>query len=55
LGSAEVLLTDDLGKRHLFAFETFFNRYEALTLGVHRRELPMILVSGSGLTTTLRS
>lgn len=55
LGSAEVILTDDFGKHHLFAFETFFNRYEALTLGVHRRELPLILVTGSGLTTAVRS
>ena len=53
LGSAEVVLKDDLGKRHLFGFETFFNRYEALTLGVHRRELPLLVVPGSGLVTSL--
>lgn len=33
LGSAEVVLSDRAGDRHLFAFETFFNGYEALTLG----------------------
>jgi Zn-dependent peptidase ImmA (M78 family) len=33
LGGAEVLLTDGNGVRHVFAFETFFNRHEALTLG----------------------
>ena len=39
-----------LGKRHIFAFETFFNQYESLTLGVYRREVPLIIVAGSGLT-----
>ena len=52
LGSAEVVLTDDFGKRHVFGFETFFNRYEALTLGVHRGELPLIVVPGSVLATS---
>ena len=33
LGEDEVLLTDDNGDRHRFYFETFFNRYDALTLG----------------------
>ena len=33
LGEDEYLLTDDNGDRHLFHFETFFNRYDALTLG----------------------
>ena len=33
LGEADVILTDRNGARHVFAFETFFNRYEALTLG----------------------
>lgn len=50
LGSAEVVLTDDGGTRHLFAFETFFNRYEALTLGVYRAEVPLIVVPTTGLT-----
>jgi uncharacterized protein DUF955 len=41
LGSKELVLTDDNGDEHLFAFETFFIRYrspaigEALTLGVY--------------------
>lgn len=34
LGQAEIVLLDRNGDRHVFAFETFFNRYEALTLGV---------------------
>ncbi len=33
LGEDEVVLTDDNGNRHCFYFETFFNRYDALTLG----------------------
>ena len=33
LGEDILLLTDDNGDRHRFHFETFFNRYDALTLG----------------------
>jgi hypothetical protein len=33
LGEAEVVLQDQNGERHVFAFETFFNGHEALTLG----------------------
>lgn len=33
LGRREVLLPDLNGDRHVFDFETFFNRHEALTLG----------------------
>ena len=33
LGEDEIVLTDDNGDRHRFHFETFFNRYDALTLG----------------------
>ena len=33
LGASGVYLWDANGERHIFAFETFFNRYEALTLG----------------------
>ena len=33
LGEAEVVLHDRNGERHVFAFETFFNSHEALTLG----------------------
>lgn len=38
LGQAEVLLTDDNGEYQEFLFETFFNRYDALTLGVFQRK-----------------
>jgi hypothetical protein len=34
LGEAEVILTADDDALHVFRFETFFNRYDALTLGV---------------------
>jgi hypothetical protein len=33
LGEAEVVLNDRNGEWHVFAFETFFNSHEALTLG----------------------
>ena len=35
LGQTELVLTDDNGDRHVFLFETFFNRYDALTLGAY--------------------
>lgn len=35
LGESELILTDDNGDEHRFYFETFFNRYDALTLGVY--------------------
>ncbi|MDE0622785.1 MAG: hypothetical protein OXH83_14070 [Bryobacterales bacterium] len=35
LGEAELVLADDNGVRQRFRFETFFNHYDALTLGVH--------------------
>jgi IrrE N-terminal-like domain len=33
LGQSEVILCDRNGEEHVFAFETFFNSHEALTLG----------------------
>ncbi|MDB5800603.1 MAG: hypothetical protein JWL63_1542 [Rhodocyclales bacterium] len=35
LGFDEIVLADDNGDRHRFSFETFFNRYDGLTLGVY--------------------
>ncbi|NMY75635.1 ImmA/IrrE family metallo-endopeptidase [Pseudomonas sp. WS 5071] len=35
LGQREVSLSDDNGDKHMFMFETFFNRHDALTLGVY--------------------
>lgn len=46
LGTAELILTDDNGDQHRFVFETFFNRYDALTLGVYLRpEMRVLAVS----------
>jgi hypothetical protein len=42
LGQAEVALRDCNGEPHVFAFETFFNRYEALTLGFWLRPQPTV-------------
>jgi len=40
LGQGECRLTDDNGAMHLFDSQTFFNRYDALTLGVWRNLEP---------------
>jgi hypothetical protein len=40
LGADEFTLTDANGDVQLFVAETFFNRHEALTLGVHSRAIP---------------
>lgn len=46
LGQTDVILNDDFGVKHRFRFETFFNRYDALTLGVHLREEPFAIAVG---------
>ena len=46
LGESDVILVDDYGVRHRFHFETFFNRYDALTLGVHLCEEPVLVAVG---------
>jgi hypothetical protein len=38
LGGEELTLTDVNDEKHLFGFETFYNRYEALTLGIYLRK-----------------
>ena len=43
LGEDELLLTDDNGNRHHFHFETFFNRYDALTLGKYLRPVHSVM------------
>lgn len=46
LGEDEVVLQDLNGDEHVFRFETFFNRYQALTFGVYaRRHVTGIIVS----------
>jgi hypothetical protein len=47
LGQRELLLLDDNGTQHRFYFETFYNGYDALTLGVYIDEKPP-LVGGLG-------
>ena len=37
LGEDRLTLTDDKGERHLFFFETFFNQFDALTIGAYLR------------------
>lgn len=37
LGAAEIPIIDDNDEAHVFSFETFFNRHEALTLAVYLR------------------
>lgn len=41
LGATELLLNDDNGDVHRFYFETFFNRYDALTFGVYLQKEPV--------------
>lgn len=41
LGEAEVLLQDDNGSKHVFRFESFYNRYEALTIGSCLSQAPV--------------
>lgn len=43
LGEEEVILSDDNGDTHRFQFETFFNRYDALTLGKYLRPVHNIM------------
>ncbi len=45
LGQGLVVLQANDGARHEFTFETFWNGYDALTLGVYERELPTVIVS----------
>jgi Zn-dependent peptidase ImmA (M78 family) len=47
LGATDLVLEDDSGSRHLFHFETFFNYYEALTLGVYMRANALVVSVGS--------
>ena len=43
LGHAELIIRDDNDESHRFYFETFFNRYDALTLGVHIGDKPTVV------------
>ena len=46
LGGDEVLLRDAFGKVHVFEFETFYNTYQALTLGVYKCPRALMLQVG---------
>ena len=46
LGAAELILRDDNGVEHRFHFETLFNQYDALTLGVYRFPEPCSVAVG---------
>lgn len=41
LGQCELILNDNNGEQHRFYFETFYNRYDALTLGVYLQPEPV--------------
>lgn len=45
LGQSDVLLNDGNGEPHVFRFETFFNHYEALTLGIWSKPYTPIITS----------
>jgi hypothetical protein len=51
LGQREVILLDDRDSPNRFYFETFFNRYDALTLGVHLAEQPVSVAVGARADT----
>ncbi len=42
LGSAQIVMTNARGEKHVFDFETFYNGYDALTLGVYRQPASII-------------
>jgi hypothetical protein len=46
LGSAEIVLENEDGEAHTFLFETFFNGYEALTVGIHLRKVRVLVGAG---------
>ena len=45
LGQGEVLIRDRSAHCHAFDFETFYNGYDALTIGVHRCELAVVVAA----------
>lgn len=45
LGHGTIILRARDGSRHEFSFETFYNSYDALTLGCYRRELPSLMIT----------
>ncbi|MDI1227627.1 MAG: ImmA/IrrE family metallo-endopeptidase [bacterium] len=43
LGSDELTLKDDNGDEHIFYFETFYNRYDALTIGIYIKPVKRLI------------
>jgi hypothetical protein len=54
LGEAEIILKDDNGDSHIFHFQTFFNRHDALTFGRWTGKL-IRAIGVDPLTPTLQS
>lgn len=46
LGDEEILLEDNDGQQHVFAFETFHNSYQALTLGLYKCPKKLLVFTG---------
>jgi Zn-dependent peptidase ImmA (M78 family) len=46
LGEEDLILSDDNGVEHRFHFETFYNRHDALTLGVYQCAEPCTIAVG---------
>ncbi len=42
IAAAEVILVNDRGEKHVFVLETFYNRYEALSLIIHSRAYAIV-------------
>lgn len=45
LGASEILLDDDNGETHSFEFETFYNQYDALTLGIYKGKKSILIAA----------
>lgn len=52
IGEGELVFSARDGSRHLFEFETFYNGYDALTLGRYSRAVPLVISPGLRATST---
>ena len=53
VGESELVLADDNRDSHRFFFQTFFNGYDALTLGVHVGPAPAAVVVRAAMASSL--